>query len=414
MTRTRAIQILVLAIALALGYWIISHTRWQTVWQLAPLGSEAAKDPYYGAKRLARLLGGQAETLPAMDTLPRTNETLLVTAPWWGLFREQDVRIRHWVENGGHLAIDANLIEEDAWTWIGVEVKPVARDEDEDAEDDEDVPAERAQAQEPDALSERPSQRFPDLSRCPELWEVDARGIHGRHFGSCWPRTSILTTQGEPLWQLLAEEGPQALRMPAGHGRVTVFLPRYFEARAMLQEDSALYFALVTDLRPGARLWLYPHAADASLLTLIGQQAGAAVLMLAITVAFALWRAIPRFGPLVAASTSTRRALSEQIIGSGEFIHRSGQGSLLLQAQRRALDSAARARLRAYDALTANERASAIAKFCGLDAAAVHRAQHAMPSREVPLESLLHVLEIARRHLRIPINASPTPTKASP
>lgn len=429
MKLNRVVPIAVLLGVLALGYWVVSHTRWDTVRVPAALKGEAAKDPHYAARRFARLLGAEVQVLSAVDSLPPRDATLLITAPWWETFHGQEARIRRWVEAGGHLVIDVGVIREDAWAWVGATVRSIESDAEEGSgegaqgeeggqsghHDGMDDDPQSAPARAATRRGAPAQERFPDSARCAPSWEFDpVTGAAGRRFGDCWPEFVYLTPARATVWELHRDLGPSALRLQQGAGRVTAFLGRPFTEDALLREDLATFFALVTDLRPGVGLWFYPATAGAPLPKLVWAQAGTVVTLLALAVALALWRGMPRFGPLAAAPFTTRRALSEQIIGSGEFVHRAGRGEALLGAQRGALEQAARRRLRGYEAMTAEERVRALALACDMEPESLRRALLGPTPGGAADETPLHLLETARRRLRGrtgPLSTTPeTPT----
>lgn len=406
MKRTGALLALAVFAVLGLVYWVATQTHWETVTERAPLKGEAATDPDYALKRLAHALGAQAHVLEAGNRLPPGDATLLIRAPWWEMFHDQEARIREWVEAGGHLVIDATVASDSVWSWIDVDIKDLREEEGEEADEDAQGGARNNEPQR--SASPQSSKRVPapwerviDTSQCAPSREWDPRtGLEGRAFPDCWPQRAYLAHAGTPIWALHRKQGPPALRIQRGAGRVTAFLPRPFTGDTLLRDDLAHYFVLVSDLRPGTQLWLYPQTSSDSLPARVWLEAGAVVVLLALGILLALWRAIPRFGPLAAAPVMTRRALSEQIIGSGEFVHRAGHGETLLRAQRAALHQAARRRLRGYDALPAEERVRAVAALCGLDGAALRRAMLDALGDYEPVEPHLQILEQARRQLR--------------
>jgi hypothetical protein len=125
------------------------------------------------------------------------------------------------------------------------------------------------------------------------------------------------------------------------------------------------------------------------------------VLLALALIALALWRDLVRFGPRVAAPHAGRRSLAEQIRGTGRFALRQGGGAALHGALVRALDEAAKRRVKMFASLPANERTTTLARLTGLDPRAMSAAVHADAS-VVGSHELCHaiaVLESARRHL---------------
>ncbi len=107
-----------------------------------------------------------------------------------------------------------------------------------------------------------------------------------------------------------------------------------------------------------------------------------------------------RFGPLAAPTEVARRSLSEQIIGTGRFVVRFGDGQALHAAQVRALVETADRRIPGFTRLESRQRTDAIARLSGLDAAALGEAMNfSGPRPRAELGKALALLETARRHL---------------
>jgi hypothetical protein len=95
---------------------------------------------------------------------------------------------------------------------------------------------------------------------------------------------------------------------------------------------------------------------------------------------------------------AARRSLADQIRGTGRFTLHHGSGQSLHAACVRALDEAARRRVKSYAALTPEDRLAALARLSGFDrdslAAAIH---HPGWPTAGALRRTLALLESARR-----------------
>jgi len=141
---------------------------------------------------------------------------------------------------------------------------------------------------------------------------------------------------------------------------------------------------------------------DAPWLLALAWQRGAPVIALSLAiVALALWRGAIRFGPLAAPSVAARRSLAEQIRGTGRFALRHGGSESLHAACVRALEEAARRRVKSYAELPGGERATALAGITGLNRNALGSAVSRRPDGRTPseLRRAIALVEAARRHI---------------
>ena len=122
--------------------------------------------------------------------------------------------------------------------------------------------------------------------------------------------------------------------------------------------------------------------------------------MLAVFVALGLWRGAMRFGPLAPPAERVRRSLAEQILGTGRFAVRVGNGGALLAAARRALHEAAARRIVGYERLASAEQIDAVARLAAVNAVELDAAMDTSPNqRSLELRGKLALLESARRQL---------------
>jgi hypothetical protein len=128
---------------------------------------------------------------------------------------------------------------------------------------------------------------------------------------------------------------------------------------------------------------------------------GAPVVSLSIAiVALLLWRGAVRFGPLEAVPDLARRSMAEQIRGTGRYVLQHGDVAALHAASVRALAEMARRRIPGYARLSRKQRASAFAKFTGMDGAAITSAMEDVGRRRPQeLPNTLSLIETARRQL---------------
>jgi hypothetical protein len=174
-----------------------------------------------------------------------------------------------------------------------------------------------------------------------------------------------------------------------------------FRYRYLLDGDHARLLVAATELRKADDVHFLSEDDAPWLLTLAWQHGAPAVATMFVIVALVLWRGVVRFGPLAPPDQTARRSLAEQIRGTGRFALVYGSGESLHAACVRALDEAARRRVKTYGSLSADERTDALAQLTGFNrnalAAAVQPYSGAHGS--TALRRAIAFLETTRRHI---------------
>lgn len=135
------------------------------------------------------------------------------------------------------------------------------------------------------------------------------------------------------------EAGLKALRVRHGQGWAVLFADMdWLRNDAIGEHDhAALLEALAGLADPGRRrAALVIREAPPSLPAWLLERAPAALGLLAVLVVLALWRAAPRFGPMLPDPAEGRRSLLEHLQACGRFQWRLQEGRVLLQAARQA------------------------------------------------------------------------------
>jgi len=416
-----ALAALLLALA---GTWLVFNTEWVDVDVPPELRGPAKTDPLYTFKRFTEQLGVELATPDNLDRLPPPGATLVLSSWSWDLFPERAAALQHWVEAGGHLVLPTYEYygPELAWTTIHSVPPPATKmpkpspsasapsaDEDDDEDDgghaDHDENAHKAAPPPPPRRNARPPRPMIVAPRtkppaCPGFVEPPsvppAFGVH-RGYSSCSGSAGTLRSASAALWAVDSPRGHVMLRVAIGRGMVTAVNPRLpVFGTTLLENDEALLLSAALRLARGQQLWLVADEKRAPLLATLWSGGAPAILLGALALALALWRAGVRFGPRLAPAATARRSVAEQIRGTAAFIaHRGGRA--LHQAQLRALDTLARSRVPGYDALIVGERAAALAPLVGVDVHTLARAMNPTLNRHLP--SALALLETARRRL---------------
>lgn len=414
------LRVLMAALVLGAGAWVASCTEWVEVDVPLPARGEAAKNPLYVTQQLVRHLGAEVATPSTLSALPPPRATLLLTSWYWDLFPERAQRLKAWVESGGHLVLYANNLDhEQLKGWLPIKLLEPPRkrrstegedeDEDDEAADDSDG-VENGAA--PDPMQSIREAMQPPCHPVAEPDSVPASYADGdRRFKVCNYVASgwKLQSASPALWSLDGADGPIVLRAARGRGQVTVILPwGLLDNDSVLKGDNGLIAVAALQARPGAHVWFVTEEARSPFLTWLWNEAWVAVLLGTAALLLALWRGARRFGPPVANAPQGRRSMAEQISGTAQFLRHNGPEALLA-AQIRALEEAARGHVRQYDQLDRTQRAAAIAKHTGLDAAALGLAlDKRLARKRVDLPATLELLETARRLL---VQHHPTPRK---
>jgi len=349
-----------------------------------PPKGEAATNPFYAAQRFAEVLGART-TRDRVFTAPSPDSVIVLSAWHWSMSRSRREALEHWVEAGGRLVADQTLIDSDKdfERWSGI-VQEYARPSDGRKPDgwrlgDQCWTAEEDEAARPPE-SPRASYRI-----CNFEW------------------VSHLTSGHNVAWALRDASGLHAMRVRVGRGDVTMINAAPFTHTSLFEGDHGRLFVSATQLRRGDEVHFLSED-DAPWLLALAWQRGAPVIALSLgLIALGLWRGAVRFGPLAAPPPSARRSLAEQIRGSGQFALRHGGGESLHAACVRALDEAARRRVKMYSTLSGGERADALAGLTGFNRSELGTAVHHRPDAGRPseLRRAIALLESARRHILI-------------
>lgn len=386
MSRRAVINGLLLVALAAFVVWIARNTYWVEEAMPRPLSGEAARDPFYAARRLAEQLGARAATRHTVSDLPEGGVLLL--AGWnWSLIETRRHTIEQWVERGGRLVLDRDVLSTDGHLrdWSGLSrLRVKAGGEPVETVDDETAGEGR--------------------HGCGPLHvRHDAEGVsrYRQQYRVCTiPALEAIASDPEPLWALGDDEGFQAVRVRVGKGSVTWLNAQPFQRRELFDVDHALLFAAATQVRAGDVVVFVSEEEQPSIVVLMWRHGGPAVVLFLAWLASVLWRNGVRFGPPAPATVAARRSLAEQIQGTSEFTRRFGGGGALHAAEARALQEAAAKRIPRFRSMNQDERLVALAALTGIDAERLGETlNYAGPRRPLELKRALELLEQARRNL---------------
>ena len=377
--RRWVIPLVVTVVLVLFGIWVSKHTYWTDVQIPTPPKGEARANPFYAVQRFAEALGARTAWDRALAIPPA--DSVIVLSDWhWNLSDGRRIALERWVESGGRLIVQGDLMGDDAEFehWSGIVREYRKEDDAQKAAHGGLNPCHR--------LREEGNSAADGLADAKLYWICD------------FDEGSALRTTRTAAWALRADEGIQVMRVHVGRGNVTVINASPFQYRAIFDGDHGWLFVTATELRRGDDVHFLSEQNHPSLLALLWLYGRPVVLLALVLIWFALWRGSVRLGPLVVASQAARRSLAEQIRGTGQFALRYGGGEALHAACARALDEAAERRVSGYQRLSAKERASTLAELTGFDrnslAAALY---HPGLRRSHELRNTIELLETARR-----------------
>jgi hypothetical protein len=263
--------------------------------------------------------------------LPRRLETI---------HRDEQVKLLAWVENGGHLVVEAELPSQadPLLDVLGVTRKAVKR-------------------------PRTASIQLADLPGAPHEYMVQVGE---------W-RT--LATESPALLRLKGTEAVWLLQVARGAGRVSVFTDLGFARNDGIGKlDHAEFLWAFVRLEPRAGVVAFFHNPQKlSLMAWLREHAWAVLASGSLLLAMWLWSVAPRFGPVAPDPEPARRRLLDHLRASGRFQWSAGGGAALAEAAR---ESVLRRISRAHPdfaGLNAPERAARLQSLFGLPPDAVRR-----------------------------------------
>ena len=378
MIRANLLRILALLLVVAGVVWLSTVTEWVDAEVTTPPRAEAAKNPLYATQALARGLGAKVARYEGLTAMPPPQATLVLTSRDWDLLPQRTKRLHNWVRNGGQLVIPK-------WAMDLPSLENLVFIEDDSAK------------------------RKPGKAACHDLTTSRVTEASGLPIQSsyriCAPLVGPAMTANSStiLWAVKSTDGVEVLRVALGRGSVTVVGPwDALDNTHMLQEDNALLTADALQLRAGRDIWFVAEEARNPLPQWLWQNAWPALLAGLLAIALAVWRGSVRFGAVVKPMGLQRRSMTEQVLGTAQFLHQHG-GTALHAAALRALQETARARLHNFAAQSLFEQARMLAHVTGLGERELARAlTPPKSSGKLQLSRQLELLETARRRLLDP------------
>lgn len=418
----RLLLLLAAVLVAAIATWLVRSIEWVDVDAPLPTSAEVRRDRYYAVKALARRLGATVVSPQSLAVLPPSGAVLVLGSAHWNLFPEREAALRAWVEAGGRLVLDSNRGGGRMPGWFPLRTVPPKRSA--SAPDDGDAPVAAAPPASAASMAESsdPGDAVAKLMEAPKApcrlyAEGDsAEAPYGaaRMYRICGFAVDVVRGGREARWQIDDPVGPRAVRAAYGHGSVT--LSAFFgllRNDSVGRDDNALAIVALLGLRRGDEVWFVAEEARPPLLPWLWDGAKAAIVLGLVALAFALWRALPRFGPVRADAPPHRRSTAEQIRRTAGFIA-GGDGAALHRAALQALEGTAARTIRGFESHAhVGERAAAIAAAAGVDPDELSAAMRPQAASRT-LAHAIATLERARRRLASASPSSPSPPAGKP
>ncbi len=420
MTRPRLLAALIALLLIGAGVWLARNTYWGHETEAIPMSGAAAENDHYSLEHLANALGIRTQGVDLRLGLPPRSAVLYVAdMPPRSLSEHGVHELEAWVQEGGRLVL-ANgplLASKELQEWSGISFVPVQRAPLVPPQPGV-APASRGPGPpSPSAVAPAagPAAAAPPLVKgapAPPLRDPVCRPYHvaedgianGEVLELCsggFERRLVVPVAAE--WSLSGFfDEPSVVRVRIGRGSVTVAgSSHWYSNKTILTGDFARLFFAATGLRRGDALYWTKVSDAETLLAKLWRVAAPAMIVFALALLLALWRALPRFGPMTPAAPLARRSLAEQIRAHARFAWRTRRLDALRSAALRAVEDAARRHILAYERLAVTARIQALAERSGVPAAEIESAlTHSAGAAAEVQRKALEVLQRLRRALQ--------------
>jgi hypothetical protein len=286
---TRAQRLAGISLALgtaAVTAWFLTHYERGRERRVTGYLGAARDTSYHALRRLLEEYGAEVRVLGSVDELeplPPERGTLFLPTRRDTLPAELTPRLRRWVEAGGHLIVVIWTLYEE-----GGDSDPLLD------------PLEVRQYFDEEIGERGEDERAPGLVKAAGAWMVVDFD----------PRYEISDAGIEAAGSVADAAGTHVLWYDLGAGRLSVFTDTVFWQNAALAAHDHGEFALRWfEPAPDREIWIADAETHLPLWRRFASRARAALLALGALLALALWRAAPRFGPLLPLPVRARREL---------------------------------------------------------------------------------------------------------
>lgn len=342
--------LLAVAAGALITVWFLNNFERKTIEVETGMSAEARRNPLLAAQRLFERLGVDAHSeigRGLLDALPPPGDTLIVNGV--GPLGEERMQELHtWIEDGGHLMLDAGSGDARAsdqfLAELGIEV---GRDP-------------------------LPVRLFSNTEHEGEAWFES----YNDPVTAAFPRSPYLIDEEDIAdGGMTIDDRTHVLRLHMGQGSLTVLSDLQPITNANIGEhDHALFLLLLTAPAPGTSVHLLYDSNTPWIGSLLWSANPWLVASVAGLILLTLWAAGARLGPLQAPPQASRRDLLAHLDASAEFHWRHGLASHQVVETRDRIEQAWLRRHPRLRHLNARERARWISEWTGMGSAAVHAA----------------------------------------
>ena len=274
MTRSRVIWLSVTGLLVVLVVWIGSHTYWADSKIPMPPKGEALTNPFYAAEKCVRALGARA-THDRVFAAPPSDAVVVLSGWHWSVVRTRREALERWVESGGRLVVDRELVTsgDDFEQWSGIKRKHWGADD-------------RRPSRFGSAGCRPFDESFGDASQTATPTQLSMCGV--------WFSTSLLSDK-PVAWALRDESGIQVMRVVVGRGSVTVINATPFRYQSLFDGDHGRLLVAATELRRGDSVHFLSEGDSPTLLALVWQS-GAPVVVLSLGILLGAARKLDGLG----------------------------------------------------------------------------------------------------------------------
>jgi len=342
----------VLALVGAGVVWFVSAYERAPAREWVGPSGEARRNLYLAAERFAARMGlatRELRSLPELATL-KPDSVLLLPSRRQALDPRRMQEIVAWVEEGGHLIAEAELVgvADPLFELLGVER----------------------------AAAPAPAKPVP----------IELPG----------GRKLAVSIFGAMTLQAAGTNAARYVSFPHGDGMVSALAGLQFARNQVIgNEDNAAFLWHLLSLTRAAELQVYLRPERLSLWAFLVQHAAPVLVATAALLALWLWRIAPRFGPVRPDAPPARRRLLDHLRASGRFYWAQGlRGRLAIAAR----DAALRAITRAQPDFAASSAAERVARVCALAAIPGEEAQRFMSAGgSLPGADFIRIVHVAQR-----------------
>ncbi len=330
---------------------------------------EARSNTYLAAELFLRDLGLQVvhqEGIAGLETLPTSGQTLLLLGDRGNLTPRQTERLLDWANAGGHLVVVAERLWDEETGKSGdllfdrLNLQQYAAD---DLDDDAQTPQSSTAEQHPQLtklyLENESAPAYLAFDTDFHLYDADNRA-------HAWANSAGAT---------------HMLQLQQGDGLITALTDSWiWQNRNIDQYDHAW---LLWYLTQDSAVTLVHRSEHDGLLAQLRRHFPELLTVLGLLVAFALWHAGQRFGPLQAPLNPARRQLQEHLRGSAEFLLRYGRQHSLLQPLQQDIQRRAGQRHPGFEQLPPSAQLPLLVRLSSLPIASIELAMRPLPQQRL-------------------------------